>query len=475
MPGNLFNARTVDIQWKQQEGRSRYQRHSVADGYRGRHPYASVAAVAQSTGQDPHSAEYTVSAVRDTFAEGVAFAPGEALIDALDEARHWISEKGHAGCSVAAAAVLDCRVWFCWIGNCRIYQVSGHSVRLLSSDHSLAETEGLSPGDPGFRQKARETTASLGKGGSRPGEGRTELAEGDSLLLLTPGVWLYIDEDGIHRHISDGSSLAADLTSLLRETRTGHRRQGGAAAGFRLLSSTGSFVRIPGWLGAIAIVLCLVLAGLYLGGVLGPERSAPPQEEPFHVEDSIFTEIVLPLPVVRSADTLAAADTVPPPPSVSLPVRAMVSGGMQLGVSADSVLQFTGGSPDPAWENWTGGVYVVRGDSAITGIAERIAAGQGFDSVTTVDRIVVVRQASASRFSSWLSSLDPADAAGTAVVVETNSSVAAGASWIRNYPVFVNGARDMSALHSCFRGDSLPGIPAIEDDAAYRILVLPPL
>jgi hypothetical protein len=468
MPGSVFNARTVDIQWRDQPGRSRFQRHSVAEGYRGRLPYASVAIVAQSIGQDSESADYAVSVIRDTFAEGVAFAPGEALVDAMDEAGSWIRSHGHGGCTVAAAAVMDCRVWFCWIGNCRVYHISGDSSRLLTSDHSVAVIEGLSPGDPAFRQKARETTACLGSEGVRPGEGRIELSEGDSLLLLTPGVWLYIDESRIVEKTGRGSPISSDLSGLLHETRTGHRRQGGAAAGFRLLSSTGSFVRIPGWLGAMAVGICLVLAALFLSGVLSPDERIPVDEQPFHGEDSLLSEMILPLPF-PDEDTVLVEQV----PSIHLPVTVLVAGGEFLGLSTDTLDQYVTGIPDPAWENWTSGVYAVRGDTAVTLLAELLALEAGFDSVSRVDRIVIVREGSASRFSNWLSGLDPASTAGTAVVVETMSSVAAGASWIRNYPVFINGDREMHTLHSCFRGDSLPGIPALEDDAAYRILVIP--
>jgi len=181
--------------------------------------------------------------------------------------------------------------------------------------------------------------------------------------------------------------------------------------------------------------------------------------------------MVLPLPLPDD-DTVA----VEPEPVIStahLPVTVLVAGGKSLDVSADTLNQYLTGIPDPAWENWTSGVYAVYGDSVIIPIAERLASEAGFDSVSHVERIVVVRQGSASRFSSWLSSLDPASSAGTAVIVETTSSVAAGASWIRNYPVFINGDREMHAMYSCFRGESLPGIPALEDDAAYRILVIP--
>ena len=342
---------------------------------------------------------------------------------------------------------------------------------MLTSDHSVATIEGLSPGDPAFRQKARETTACLGSDGVRPGEGRIELCEGDSLLLLTSGVWLYIDESLVLRKSGRGASLSSDLSGLLHEARTGHRRQGGAAAGFRLLSSTGSFVRIPGWLGAMAVGICLVLAALFFSGVLSLDEMVPSEDQPFRRADSLLSEMVLPLP--HPDEDTFAVEPVPAVPTLRLPVTVLVVGGKSLGVSTDTLNQHLTGIPDPLWENWTSGVYAVYGDSAVMPIAERLASGAGFDSVSHVEQIVVVRQGSASRFSSWLSGLDQASSAGIAVIVETTSSVAAGASWIRNYPIFINGDREMHAMHSCFRGDSLPGIPALKDDAAYRILVIP--
>ncbi len=469
MRGSVLTSREIDMQWRRQSGRSRYQRHSVADGFSGRYPYASVAVVAESIGQDTESADRTISIIRDTFAEGVAFGPGEAIMDAFDEAGSWIKAHELAGCSVAAASVIDDRVWFCWIGNCRVYLVSGGVSRLLSIDHTVATLEGLTPGEPGYRQKARETTAFLGVDSALAGEGRIELQEGDTIILATPGVWLYLNESTAFRFSARGTNLSAELTKLLSETRAGHRRQGGAVAGLRMLAASRRYVRIPGWLGALTVGICLVMAALLLSGVLVPERFTSSSGSASDI-DSVVTGMVLPLPDQAhdsSASSLAETST------INLPVHVLVVGGEPVGIMGDTLIQHFTGHPDRTWENWTSGVYMINGDSLVAGIAYRLAENAGFDSTSSVDRIIVVRQNSASRFSSWLSQLDASLAEGTAVIVETTSSVAAGASWIRKYPVFLNGDRDNADMHSCFFGDSLPDIPALEDESTYRILIIP--
>jgi hypothetical protein len=390
-------------------------------------------------------------------------------MDAFGEAGSWIKTHGLAGCSVAAASVIDDRVWFCWVGNCRVYLVSGGVPRLLSTDHTIATLEGLTPGEPGYRQKARETTAFLGVDNALAGEGRIELQEGDTIILATPGVWLYLNESTAFRFSVKGSNLSSELTKLLSETRAGHRRQGGAVAGLRMLAASRRYVRIPGWLGALTVGICLVLAALLLSGVLVPERLASSSDSASDI-DSVITGMVLPLP---GQTPEGSAGSPLEAHAISLPVHVLVIGGEPVGIMDDTLFQHFTEDPDLTWENWSSGVYMIKGDSLVAGIASRLAENAGFDSTTSVDRIIVVRQNSASRFSSWLSQLDTSLAGRTAVIVETTSSVAAGASWIRNYPLFLNGDRENADMHSCFFGDSLPDIPALKDESTYRILIVP--
>jgi hypothetical protein len=84
-----------------------------------------------------------------------------------------------------------------------------------------------------------------------------------------------------------------------------------------------------------------------------------------------------------------------------------------------------------------------------------------------------VRENGVAQAAAWLSGLPPEEASETGVIVETQSSVAGGAGWIRNYPVFANGDRvAMSASPGGFEGDSLPGIPLLRNPLSYRLIIV---
>ena len=223
--------------------------------------------------------------------------------------------------------------------------MSGGVTRLLSTDHTVAVREGLTPGEPGYRQKARETTSFLGIDSARAGEGRIELLEGDTLILATPGVWLYLNESTAFRFPAKGANLSTDVTKLLSETRAGHRRQGGAVAGLRMLAASRRYVRIPGWLGALTVGICLVLGALLLSGVLVPERFTSSSGSDGDT-DSVITGMVLPLPD-QTPDSVSSSDV--ETPVINLPVHVLVVGGESIAIMGDTLYQHFTEIPDITW------------------------------------------------------------------------------------------------------------------------------
>jgi len=142
-------------------------------------------------------------------------------------------------------------------------------------------------------------------------------------------------------------------------------------------------------------------------------------------------------------------------------------------ISPDSFLLSINSEPDIQWENFSPGIYCVRGDTASELLAQSMSIMYPELEVRTLSRIITVREGGVAESARWLSTLAADSAASTGVVVETRSSVAGGASWIRNYPVFSNGDRDRrSGEPGGFYGDSLPGVPLLRDPSAYRLIVV---
>jgi hypothetical protein len=450
--------------WAQQSGRSKFERVTRADGVVQTHPFAGVVAVAEGLQGDSRSADLATSIVRETFAEGVAYGVEEALHDSFVEAAERIRSLKLRGCSLTAAAFLSNQVWISHMGICRAYLQNGSQSRALTSEENLARQMGLSPGDPGFGQRVRDATRYVGLEEAFPSVKTLELDPGQSILLATSAVWMHLDGDASVEG-TDQKSVEGSLAGLLKKTRIRFRRQGGAIACIRLCpaepASVSSWFPRWAWLPLLAVLVVLGLVFLPDGGdgdggiVEGP---GPPGED-----------VVMPLPVQREGT--AYPDTVPA--DAMDPLNTLVLGGDSLAVSPDTFRQMIVEAPDPRWEHSPEGVYYVADDVMGLKLAERVAEHLDGMEPTALDRIIVVREGDERLFSSWLSAQEPRNVSRTAVVVETESSVAGGAPWIRNYALFANGDLGESFRNSCFTGDSLEGLPARRDTTTYRLLVVP--
>ncbi len=149
-------------------------------------------------------------------------------------------------------------------------------------------------------------------------------------------------------------------------------------------------------------------------------------------------------------------------------------GGITPTLNPDTFAVSYNSEPDIQWENYSPGIYAIESDTASFVLAELIHSSYPDLEVILLDRIITVRETGVAESARWLSSLSPDSAIRTGVIVETRSSVAGGADWIRNYPVFANGNRDERAGEAGgFSGDSLVGLPSLRTTRCYRLIVIP--
>lgn len=465
--------------WKAQTGRSRLQRLALADGFIGEYPYAGVVVVAEGLAPDDDpSAEITVNTVRDVFAEGVAYGIEDALQDAFREAADTIRRNGHAGCSAAAVAFSGSHAWFAGTGACRVLKLDEEGATLLAPDQSAAEAAGMGRDHPEYGKSVRELTRWLGGKDGTFVTGHTRIRKGSVVLAATPGIWMNLKEGGLLRK-SSSRNLEAWLSAVTRETRAAYRRQGGAVAAASCLS--GGRTSVP-TLPVAAVLVMIVLGLLIATGAFEKKETVVEAQSIFTVDDPP-SEVVMPLaddsvslrPWSHSRLLSLLEDPLISIPDISshLPLHTVLVGGEPETFSPDTFMVAHNENPNPRWENFSPGIYPLEGDTASLLLAEKLSADAPHLSIFPLSTIVVVRGDDVSATAAWLRELNHAEASRTGVIVETGSSVAGGADWIRSYPVFANGDRGRQGLPGGFQGDSLPGVPGVRAPGVYRLIIVP--
>jgi serine/threonine protein phosphatase PrpC len=445
--------------WSCTFGRNRHDSLTSVDGFRGEHPFASVIVLAEGTGGDSRSAGLATSTIRDVFAEGVAYRVGEALLEAFHEAGEKIISEDLRGCSATAAAFLGDEVWIVHAGSTRALLVGPGEARPLTAEHTLAREMGLSPKDGSYRLRSRDLTLHLGQKDLKPQSVHASLDEGCSVVLLSSGVWHNISE-GRARALTSGVEPAAAAEALLRESKARFRRSGG---GVCVVNSNAGACRRTGARKLIPPVAGLLLAAAMV--LLADRFACPgrPAGGSGEAQPDTGSAWVLPLP----PETLVTAAGAGP----DLPVAALEFGPGPLLPGPDTLDLFVTAPPDTLFENLARGVYYQ--DSTVAPLAGLIARTCGFEEPVRLARIIVVREPDVPAFKIWLPAMDSLEASRTAVVVETQSSVAGGAPWIRRLAIYANGNRGRHADPSCYSGAPVEGIPAVRDSSCYSVLVVP--
>jgi len=485
------------VAWQFQNGRSRVQRSVAADGFRGEYPYAGVVVVAENINPDDDaSSSIAVETVRDVFAEGVAFGVEDALKDSFLEASEIMLEKRLSGCSTAAMAFSGTHVWYSLAGNCRIYAIDADEIKCLVPDQTVANEIGMSSDHADYYKKIRELTWWLGAPHEgKPVCGHARIKRETTFLILTAAGWTQFEHasPSILRR-GARKTLNGWLSILSRDLKLAYRRQGGAIAAVSgIRSGRGASVS---WKSLGYASAFLALTGYLVFGDPFSCNAEVVEKTNLFASDTIVEEIVQPLGSEEfpPADTVAAgresgffnmitgnvrADSVGnAPPSVpdisgDLPLQVVQVGGGELGLNPDTFAISLNSEPDLQWENYSPGIYSLRGDTASAILGESVRALYPELEMIELDRIITVREGGVAESAGWLSELSAENAAGTGVVVETRSSVAGGANWIRKYPVFANGNRELRQGEAAgFAGDSLPGLPCLRSPGCYRLVIV---
>lgn len=481
------------VAWQLQNGRSRIQRGMAADGFKGDYPYAGVTVVAENrNAEDDSSALITVETVRDVFAEGVAFGVEEALLDSMLEAAELIRGKNLPGCSAAAIAFSGTHIWYAIAGNCRLYRIDSDGVDCIIRDQSVADQVGMSADHPDYHKKVRDLNWWLGGAETgRPVCGHARIRQDTTYVILTAGSWIQLENSAVVLHRKGtNKALAGWLSSVSREMKLAYRRQGGALGAVSgMKGGSGSGISWKAW---VSVASFLGLIGfLVFANPFSSNHEIEAKTDLFSADT--IEEIVQPI----LADTVPGSDIpvesgvfdfVPdsllltveeraedaiPDLTADLPLQIVQVGGTVPLLDPDSFAVSLNSEPDMQWENFAPGIYSVRGDTASSILAEVISSAYPGLEIVQLNRIITVRENGVAESARWLSALSPEIADSTGVVVETRSSVAGGAEWIRNYPVFVNGNRsDRAGEAGGFVGDSLSGLPSLRNSRCYRLVII---
>lgn len=458
--------RILDSAWFAVKGRSRGESLSEADGFRGEYPFASVVTVAEGSAGDARSAEIAVSTIRDVFAEGVAFRVGEALVEAFHEAGERIRVEELRGCSVTAAAFLGREIWIAHAGASRAFLTEAATASALTDEHTLASEMKLGPKDAGFKLRSRDLTRFLGQQDLKPQTLHLELMPSQRIAIMTPEVWQHVSPSRIAACAAGRVDPCEVAEAIVRDSRARFRRSGGATAVIgekagRMVRGRRRWFLVP-----LSLLVC---AGIFFGarGVsCGGGNGGPTPADAS--TDTTETPWVMPLDLIPD-------QTEDKPEGPPLPVRCIVLGGaagMDL-PGPDTLDAFVTPPPDTLYENIRRGVYYVAGDSLMAAFARETAGRLGLGDPVALDRIVVVRENEVPSFASWLPGVDAGDASRTAIIVETRSSVAGGAPWIRNYAMYANGNRSRQGEPSVYTGLGLEGMSAGLDPGCYSLLIAP--
>ncbi len=483
------------VAWLVQNGRSRVQRTVASDGFIGDYPYAGVVVVGENrTTENDSSASIFVETVRDIFAEGVAFGVEDALKDSFTEANDLIINKKMQGCSGAAIAYSGTHLWYALSGSCRIYRIDQDGIQCIVSDQTDANSNRLALEHPDFNKKVHELKSYIGSS-SNSGTvfGHARVKEDTTYIVLTAGGWIQLEKATPPALIKGiNKSLSGWLSNISRDLKLAYRRQGGGLACVSGMKPTGSNSPIVKY--TLSTLAVIVLLSFLITGDLFSCNSEEEHTDLF-ASDSIEEEIVQPLNLEVSADSaentsglglltsisdsLIALNTDSIIPAIidiseSLPIQIVQIGGVVPELNSDTFSVSMNIEPDIQWENFSPGIYTIRTDSVSLILAEIISEMYPSLDVIELDRIITVRETGVAESASWLSSLPEDAARSTGVIVETRSSVAGGADWIRNYSVFSNGNRaDRSGETGGFMGDSLPDLPVLRNSNCYRLIIIP--
>ncbi|MDP3678916.1 MAG: protein phosphatase 2C domain-containing protein, partial [Methylotenera sp.] len=200
----------------------------VADGMGG-HRHGEVAA------------QLAVTAMTDAFqrlAVPTLTSPAKFLIDHIQQIHDMIDQLTQARDMMEAprttivAAIVQRGMLYCaHVGDSRLYHFRGNHLLYRTEDHSVVQSlynKGIiNKNDMSTHPYRHKVYSCLG--GDVPPKidlaDRQELAEGDTVLLCTDGVWGAVADDQI-KQILGGSSISDNVTRLLNQAELVSQEQG---------------------------------------------------------------------------------------------------------------------------------------------------------------------------------------------------------------------------------------------------------
>ncbi len=194
----------------------------VADGMGG-HRHGEIAAQLAVT---------TMTEAFQRLAIPTLTSPAKFLIDHIQQVHDMIDqltqerEMVEAPRTTIVAAIVQRGMLYCaHVGDSRLYHFRGNHLLYRTEDHSVVQSlynKGIINKDDMATHPYRHKVYSC-LGGDVPPKidlaDRQELAEGDTVLLCTDGVWGAVADDQI-KHILSGPSISDNVTDLLSQAES---------------------------------------------------------------------------------------------------------------------------------------------------------------------------------------------------------------------------------------------------------------
>lgn len=170
-----------------------------------------------------------VETVRHVYDAAFGANPQDTLLEAFESAHRNIQRFAveqpqfyGMGTTCTAVAIVDRQLHFAHVGDSRLYHIRGDSISRLTRDHSyvgrLVENGIVRSEDAESHPQRHVLTAALGSGRAivphvpdRP----VSLAEGDTLLLCTDGLWGLVPDQELAR-IAQSTPPAEACTELVK-------------------------------------------------------------------------------------------------------------------------------------------------------------------------------------------------------------------------------------------------------------------
>jgi protein phosphatase len=174
-----------------------------------------------------------VDAIRQVYSQALEADPGSALAAGFREAHERIHRHAQdhpelrgMGTTATALVLLANRLYYCHVGDSRLYLIRGQRIQRLTHDHSyvgrLVENGIITSEEAEIHPQRHILTAALGAGpdfSPDVPESPLDVERGDTLVLCTDGLWGLLADQEVQQAVADHSpsDACSNLVDLAKQ------------------------------------------------------------------------------------------------------------------------------------------------------------------------------------------------------------------------------------------------------------------